>query len=97
MDFKKGNTYSLKVTTDLTDINKIIFVFNDIKKTYKSDGTGDVKEEEGILIIPLTQEETLSLQKMVEIEVEVKFNDGEVSRSNIVETNALRTLLNEAI
>ena len=97
MTFKNGNTYTLKVDMDLTDVEKVVFVLNNITKTYKSDGTGDVQEVGGALIIPLTQEETLSLATTAEIEIEVKFTDGEVSRSDIYATTALRTLLNEAI
>ena len=97
LKFKKGNTYILKVDMDLTDIEKVVFVLNDITKTYKSDGTGDVTEDDGTILIPLTQQETLSLAKTTEIEIEVKFTDGEVSRSDIYTTTSLRTLLNEAI
>ena len=97
MTFKKGNTYKLKVEMDLTDVEKVVFVLNNITKTYKSDGTGDVQEVGGHLLIPFIQQETLSLSNTAEIEVEVKFTDGEVSRSEIYTTTALRTLLNEAI
>lgn len=99
MVFKKGNTYELKATidTDLSTIDKIVFRFNDIQKNYLSDGTGEVTLSEGVFIVPLNQEDTLSLGDMVNAEVAVKFQDGSVKRSRVLENLALDTIIEEAI
>ena len=99
MVFKQGNTYQLKATidTDLSTIVKIVFQFNDIQKTYLSDGTGDVTLESGVFTVPLDQDETLSLGDMVNAEVAVKFQDGSVKRSRVLENLALDTIIEEAI
>lgn len=99
MVFKQGNTYQLKATidTDLSTIDKIVFQFNDIQKTYLSDGTGDVTLESGVFIVPLDQDETLSLGDMVNAEVAVKFQDGSVKRSRVLENLALDTIIEKAI
>lgn len=99
MVFKQGNTYQLKATIDvnLSTIDKIIFQFNNVQKQYLSDEEGDVRLENGVFIIPLTQEDTLSLGEMVDCEVAVKFQDGSVKRSRIIEKIALDTIIEEVI
>lgn len=101
MVFKQGNTYQLKATidTELSTIDKIVFQFNDIQKSYLSDGTGDVTLSDGVFIVPLTQEDTLSLGECgnVNAEVAVKFQDGSVKRSRVIENLILDTIIEEEI
>lgn len=102
MDFKKGNTYKLKaniIGIDINDINKIVFQFNDIQKTYIPDGESEGVEYDGEnnFIIHLSQEETLKLAEIVKYEVAIKFNDGEVKRSVVYSTSSLATIIKEAI
>lgn len=99
MVFKQGNTYQLKATidVDLSTIDKIVFQFNDVQKQYLSDGTGTVTLENGVFVVPLTQADTLSLGDMVNAEVAVKFIDGSVKRSRVLENIALDTIIEEAI
>lgn len=101
MVFKQGNTYQLKATidTDLSTIDKIVFQFNDVKKTYLSNGTGEVTLNEGVFIVPLTQEDTLTLGECqnVNAEVAVKFQDSSVKRSRVIENLILDTIIEEVI
>lgn len=99
MTLKQGNTYQLKATidTDLSRIDKILFQFDSVKKEYLSDGTGEVQLESGIFTVPLTQEDTLLLDELVNCEVAVKFQDGSVKRSRIIEKMVLDTIIEEII
>ena len=100
MEFKQGNTYELPAVIDNVDINditKVVFQFDNIKKTYLSDGTGDVEYSDGKFIISLTQQETLQLDGKVAYEVAIKFNDGKVRRSKVKHTTSLLTIIKEAI
>lgn len=99
MVFKQGNTYKLKATidTDLSTIDKIVFQFNEVQKTYLSDEESDVILENGVFIVPLTQEDTLNLDSEVNAEVAVKFQDGSVKRSRVIENLALDTIIEEEI
>ena len=99
MVFKQGNTYNLKATidTDLSTIDKIVFQFNKVQKVYKSDGTGNVTLDNGIFIVPLSQEDTLNLNPEVNAEVAVKFQDGSVKRSRVMDNLALDTIIEEIV
>ena len=102
MVFKKGNTYELKAqinNVDIEDIAKIVFKFNNIKKTYISGETSEdvVYQEDGTFIIYLSQQETLSLSNEVEYEVAIKFNDDSVKRSLVYKTSNLETIIQEVI
>lgn len=100
MNFKKGNTYNLSATikgVDIQEIDKIVFQFNEIKKTYLSDAESDITYNEGVFIVPLSQEDTLKLKKDVSYEVAVKFKSGEVKRSEVKQTDSLITIIEEAI
>ena len=98
MNLNKGNTYNLYATIDnLDNIEKIVFAFNNIKKIYLADGTGDVEKVGDKLLIKLSQEETLGFDFLVEYQVAVKYKNDEVVRSYVKSTNALRTIIEEAI
>lgn len=102
MVFKKGNTYELKAqinNVDIEEITKIVFKFNNIKKTYIADeeSEGVIYQGENIFIISLSQQETLSLSDEVEYEVAVKFNDNSVKKSLVYKTSNLKTIIQEVI
>ena len=100
MRFKQGNTYTLNATiknVDIQDINKVVFKFNEIEKTYKEDGTGDVELDGDKFVISLSQEETLQLCETVYYEVAVKFTNEEVKRSKVECTDSLETIINKEI
>ena len=96
MVFKQGNTYQLKGKVkgiDVSEISKVVFKFNDIEKIYPT----NVTYENEVFTIPLTQQETLTLQDEVKYEVAVKFTNNQVKRSVVNETNSLYTIIEEAI
>ena len=102
MVFKKGNTYELKVEIEninIEEISKIVFKFNDIKKTYPVSGQTEdvVYQEDGTFIIYLTQQETLSLADKVEYEVGVKFTDDTVKKSEVYSTSSIKTIIQEVL
>lgn len=104
MVFMQGNTYKIPVEVDTTEIQKIVFGFKPegkklIEKIYLSDGSGDVVEEDGKLYLKFTQEETLTFDKEVKMQVAIKFNneDEDVSRSYVIKTTALDTIIKKAI
>lgn len=100
MLLKRGNTYKLNATinnVDIEDIEKIVFKFNNIEKTYNSTGTSDVELEDNKFIISITQEETLQLEGSVSYEIAVKFISGEVKRSKVKHTQSLDTIIERAI
>ena len=101
MEFKRGNTYKLNATIsgiDPSTITKIVFKFNDVKKTYLANGDGDVELNDGVFVVNLTQEETLRLKtEKVKYEVAVKFTDGQVKKSKVYYTNSLETIIEEEI
>ena len=100
MSIKRGNTYKLLCKPDnLEDIDKLVFALNDVKKVYNSDGSGDIENDEGTLIVRFTQTETLILSKdeKAKCEIAVKLKDGEVTRSAIKVSNVLDTIIEEEI
>lgn len=100
MSLKQGNTYRLKAiidNVDIDDISKIVFKFNDVEKTYESDGSGDVTYADGTFTIFFSQEDTLSFNEEVLYEVAVKFNDDSVKRSNVEKTYAFKTIIERVI
>lgn len=101
MVFKQGNTYELPVNiknTDLSTIQKIVFKFNDIEKEYDADDeNSEVREVDGQLILPFSQEETLSLCENVAYEVAVRFKSGKVKKSLVKYTQTLITIIKEVI
>jgi len=103
MALKQGNTYELicdlKDKIDIEGVAKAIFQFNDIEKVYTTEigETSEVRYENGKFIVPLSQEETLSLKKSVEYEMAIKFVDGNVKRSEVKTTNSLYTIIKKVI
>ena len=103
MALKQGNTYelicNLKDKINIEDVAKAIFQFNDIEKVYTTEigETSEVRYEDGKFIIPLSQEETLSLKKSVEYEMAIKFTDGTRKGSEVKTTNSLYTIIKKVI
>ena len=100
INLKKGNTIPLSCSPEtLEQIEKLVFAINDnIRKIYKSDGTGDIKEHDGTLYINLTQEETLSLKDKVALcEVAILTKNDERIGSNIISCKVLDTIITEEI
>lgn len=99
MVFKQGNTYQLKakIDTDLSLISKIVFQFNEVRKVYQASGESDVTLDNGVFIVPLTQQDTLKMGDCVNAEVAVKFNDNSVKRSRVIENLALDTIIEEVL
>lgn len=101
MKIKQGNTYMLNAQIkdiDISEVQKIVVKFNEIEKTYEAGVEGDITiDEEGIITIYLSQEDTLQLESDVRYEIAVKFNDGQVERSNIKKIGSLSTLIKKVI
>lgn len=68
---------------DLTDVEKIVFQFENVQKTYLTDGTStdNIIYDEGVFRIYLTQEETGSFEDNIAYQTAVKFNNGDVRRT----------------
>ena len=101
MEIKQGNTYMLNAQIkdiDMSEVAKIVVKFEEIEKTYEPGVEGDITiEEDGIITIYLSQEDTLQLEDDVRYEIAVKFNDGQVEKSNIKKIGALSTLIKKVI
>lgn len=101
MKIKQGNTYMLNAQIkdiDMSEVQKIVVKFDEIEKTYEAGVEGDITiDEEGIITIYLSQEDTLQLESDVRYEIAVKFNDGQVERSNIKKIGSLSTLIKKVI
>lgn len=87
MIFQEGNTYILEIPLTLdgddiniNDISKVEFMFNDIRKTYGEDEDVTYDTNEKCFKVPLSQEETFSLQgnKSIQYQARVKFTDDSV-------------------
>lgn len=103
MQLKKGNTYELSVPVksagqkiDITDVQKVVFQFNDIKKTYPSEDV-EYDSEAEVFKVYLTQQDTLALKGVVLWEVGVKYNDNTVQRTPIYKEVSLETIIKEVI
>lgn len=102
MLFKEGNTYQLQVKIndiDIQTIAKIVFAFNEVKKTWTAGGQNTQVElqEDGTFVVYLTQQDTLKLKNEVSYEVAIKFTDNSVKRSKVCKTSSLYTIIEEAI
>lgn len=99
---KQGATYfvvcTLKEVTDLTKLDKIIFTFEgtDKKQVQKVYPT-DVKYDNGSFLIPLHQDDTLTLKGLVKLEAQINFKDKSVAKSEIANTFVGNTLATEKL
>lgn len=87
MNLLQGNTYNLELSLysnndmqiPIEKINQVQIILGGIEKYYKSGSESEVIYKDGVFIIPLSQEETFSLEQDSFIwEVRVLFNDGKV-------------------
>lgn len=95
MIFQKGNNYELEIPLtldndelDINNVELVEFMFNDIRKIYgeyEENKTGDVTYDttKKCFIVPLTQQETFSLNNMIEYQARVKFTDDKVMATDI--------------
>lgn len=108
MNIKRGSTQTLQFNVDV-DVNNIkelwltFSKYNDVKYEIFTKTKEDVTFEGNNMIkVPLTQEETLSLnpknskRQKVYIQLRVMFNDGTTDHSSVVET-AVSYLLKEDV
>ena len=87
MNLLQGNTYNLELTLysnnneviPFEKINQVQVILGNIEKFYKANAESEITYKDGVFIIPLSQEETFSLeQDSFTWEVRVLFNDGQV-------------------
>lgn len=91
----QGNTYNIPCSLTIkgvaiTDDNvkKVEFAIGNVIKTYPD----TMSYENGKFIIPLTQEDTFSLEGQVNCQIRVMFNDGSVKcgeLSNVIVNNSV--------
>lgn len=102
---KQGNEfwYGIKIKDengyiDIEEVNKIVFNFNELQKTY-TEVSIDVKyeSENNLFKIYLTQEETLLLKDNVKIDARVKFKNDEILGVAIQERYIFESLNKEVI
>ena len=70
---------------DINEIEKIVFQFENVKKTYLTDGTStdNIIYEDGVFRIYLTQDETGSFEDNIAYQTAVKFNNGDIRRTKV--------------
>lgn len=99
---KQGATYNivvnLKDITDLTKVDQIIFTFEgkdhkQVQKVYP----GVVKYENNQFLVPLYQEDTLTLKGLTRIEAQINFKDKNVAKSEITNVFLKDTLATETV
>lgn len=99
---KQGATYNivvnLKDITDLAKVDKIIFTFEgkdhkQVQKVYP----GVVKHENNQFLVPLHQEDTLTLKGLTRIEAQINFKDKNVAKSEITNVFLKDTLATETV
>ena len=98
MGFLQGNTYQLQVTLsaktgllDVSLISSVEFMIGSVRKLYPNDCTYD--ETKGCFYIPLTQEDTFSLQNEITgVQARVKFLGGSVKGSKISHQKVLPSI-----
>jgi hypothetical protein len=101
MDIVKGNTYSLSIQLindsnqiiTASDVYKVEFCFGTVKKYYPDTATFDTDH----FNVPLTQEETFSLDRTAKHQIRVLFKDGSVKASEIVIDNIMDSLSKEVL
>lgn len=91
----QGDAYSLEVkinnggvALDMTAVSLVEITLANRVKTYP----GKVTYSDGVLHYPLTQEETLGLPPVCQMQVRVKFKGGNVIGSAIKQIDVLRAL-----
>ena len=86
----QGTSYELPIMIsgndgkplDISNVLQVQFVFGDLEKYYKVDGSGDVNVGvNGEFLIPLTQEETFCFKGTIKVQVRVLYVTGDVDSS----------------
>jgi len=105
MALKKGDTYNLPVTITISGsalgidgVDTIEFMFDTIRKVYSDSSLDGVTFDTDHFVVPLTQEETFSLQgRIVNYQARVKFDTGQVKGSAIKTANLFDSLSKEVL
>lgn len=106
MIFQEGNTYILEIPLTLggdyiniNDISKVEFMFNNIRKTYGEDEDVTYDTNEKCFKVPLSQEETFSLQSnhTMRYQARVKFTDDSIMGTNIYKGYIQESLSKEVL
>lgn len=101
MNIRPSNTYRLKLTLahasgdefDISIINKVIFRFGKLDKTWAKANHAEVDYiDEGVFELSLSQEETASFRFPLEVQAMIFFKDGMVRQTNIEAIASLPTL-----
>ena len=64
---------------DITSVELVEFSFGDLLKYYPTDSS--VRYDNGSFFVRLTQEETLDFDKVLTVQLRVKFNNGNIPLS----------------
>lgn len=92
MILTRGSTYNLKVpltrdkiNIDIDLVDKVEFMFQDVRKLYGSDGDVTYDNENKVFVIPLSQNETFKLTEEGKIpyQARIKYKDAEVKATPI--------------
>ena len=105
MALKKGDTYNLPITLSISGsilgidgVDTVEFMFDTIRKVYSDTSEDGVTFDTDHFIVPLTQEETFSLQdKQARYQARVKFDTGEVKGSPIKKCNVYDSISREVL
>lgn len=102
MEFKRGNTYSLKVKflinnaeLDYDAVDKIEFIFGEVKK--EIDNSNISLNDDNQLLLYLTQEETFKMKDTIDYQARIKYKNGDVISTDINTANIKDCLFDRII
>lgn len=102
MEFKRGNTYSLKVKflvnnqeLDYDTVDKIEFIFGEVKK--EIDNSNISLNDDNQLLLYLTQEETFKMNDTIDYQARIKYKNGDVISTDINTANIKDCLFDRII
>ncbi len=88
---KQGATYQLPITLKPPkDYSKVIFNLVSEKETVKKECTSD---NDGVFLLPLTQDDTMALQGVVKVEVQINYEDKSIWKNDEYLTFYMRKCL----
>lgn len=103
MALLQGNTYKLPVKIDeitnrtIDNIDRGQFIFDNIVKYYGDDGDVIWDAEKECFIVPLTQEDTFSLDRNVSWQVRIKYENGDVDGTKPKIENVYNSITEEVL
>lgn len=96
----QGDQYSIAVAirfndepVDIDKIEKVEITLHNRSKCYPE----EVTFSDGVFLYPITQEETFSLPRIVEAQVRVKFENGNIFTSPTEQIDVIRSLSKEIL